>query len=342
MEEIAGQPQAVRRAARAARDQAPALAALAAEAAGRPRLVLTGMGSSYDACYPAATALAERGVWATMVDAAELLHYRQPALGAESIVVCVSQSGESAETVRLARELRGRDRRPFLVSVSNGLDTALAGLADLALDTRAGPELGPSTMTFCATLVMMAALAQTLAGGEPPWPADAEQASKACERLLTDPERSAGRLAGWLGERPMLALLGRGGSRAAAEMGALTLKEAARYPAESLQAAQFRHGPLELAGPQLAVIVLACEQRTRDLDLRLTADLVAAGASVLVIGPDGDLPAGAAGVSMPAVSPVLSPAVSIIPVQLLAWALARHRGLEPGTYTLASKVTAHE
>jgi glutamine---fructose-6-phosphate transaminase (isomerizing) len=342
MEEIAGQPQAIRRAARAARDQSEALAKLAAETPHRPRLVLTGMGSSYDACYPAATALAERGVWATMLDAAELLHYRQPALGPESVLVCVSQSGESAETVRLARELRGRDRRPFLVSVTNGLDTALAGLADLALDTCAGPELGPSTMTFCGTLVMMAAIARTLAGGEPQWPADAEQAAAAAQALLTDPQRSAGRLADWLGDRPVLALLGRGGSRAAAEMGALTLKEAAQYPAESLQAAQFRHGPLELAGPRLAVIVLACEERTRDLDLRLAADLLAAGASALVIGPDGDLPAGALGVSVPDVSPVLSPAVSIIPVQLLAWALARRRGLAPGTYTLATKVTTHE
>ena len=342
LEEMAGQPQAIRRAARAVRDQSPALALMAAELGRRPRLVLTGMGSSYDACYPAATTLAQRGLLATMVDAAELLHYRQPALGPENLLVCVSQSGESAETVGLVRELQERELRPFIVSVTNGLDNALVGAADLALDTRAGGELGPSTITFCATLVVMAAVADALSGGELPWAADDEGAAHACAQLLADPERDAASLLEWLGERPMLALLGRGGSRAAAEMGALTLKEAARYPAESLQAAQFRHGPLELAGPQLAVVVLACEPRTLELDLRLAGDVLAAGGAALVIGPNGGLPEGAAGVPVPTVSPGLSPAVSIVPVQLLAWALARRRGLEPGTYTLATKVTTHE
>ena len=86
-------------------------------------------------------------------------------------------------------------------------------------------------------------------------------------RLTAEPERSADEMCAWIDGRPNLALVGRGSARAAAEMGALTLKEAARMPAESLQAAQFRHGPLELAGPKLAVIVIATEPRTRDLEL---------------------------------------------------------------------------
>ena len=132
--------------------------------------------------------------------------------------------------------------------------------------------------------------------------ADAETAAVAAERLLHDPEGDARALAAWLGERPVLALLGRGESRAAAEMGALTLKEAARFPAESLQAAQFRHGPLELAGPELAVVIHASERATRDLDLGLAAELVAAGSAVLVTGPDGAAPAGAMGIATGEVS----------------------------------------
>ena len=106
--------------------------------------------------------------------------------------------------------------------------------------------------------------------------------------MLDDSERTADDLLGWLGGRPQLALVGRGSARAAAEMGALTLKEAARFPAESLQAAQFRHGPLELAGPELAVIVIATEPATRSLELGLAAELVTAGAAVLVVSQDGD------------------------------------------------------
>ncbi len=342
MAEIAGQPAAIRRAAAAAVDQADAIAALGDELRSRTRVILTGMGSSYDACYPAATRLAAAGVLATMVDAAELLHFRLDPLGPESLLVCVSQSGESAETVRVVRSLRDRSERPFIAAVTNGPGSTLARLADRNLDTRGGEEHGPSTMTFAATLVMMAALARSLAGREPAPAADAEAAAVAAERLLEDPARAARALEEWLGDRPVLALLGRGESRAAAEMGALTLKEAARFPAESLQAAQFRHGPLELAGPGLAAIVFAAEGRTRALDTGLADELASAGAAVLVISPDGAAPEGAAGIATGELPEGISSAVSIVPVQLLSWALARSRGLAPGTYTIASKVTTHE
>ena len=70
-------------------------------------------------------------------------------------------------------------------------------------------------------------------------------------------------------------ILGRGPARAAAEMGALTLKEAVGIAVESLETAQFRHGPLELVGPDLAAMVIATEPETGDLDLRLAAELAA-------------------------------------------------------------------
>jgi glutamine---fructose-6-phosphate transaminase (isomerizing) len=158
MAEIAGQPAAIRRAAGAVGAQADDIAAAGRELGRRTRVVLTGMGSSYDACYPAATRLAAAGVLATMVDAAELLHFRLDALGPETLLVCVSQSGESAETVRVVRGLRDRGERPFIAAVTNGAGSTLAQLADCNLDTRGGEEHGPSTMTFAATLVMMAAL----------------------------------------------------------------------------------------------------------------------------------------------------------------------------------------
>src|SRR5205807_485283 len=150
-------------------------------------IVFTGMGSSYHACYVPVTSLAEAGAPAVMVDAAELLHFRRPMLDGRSVLIAVTQSGESAEVVRLV---------------------------------------------------------------EDEWPAG----------------------------RAALALLGRGAARAAAEMGALLMKEVARFPAESLESGQFRHGPLELAGPDLAVVVVATEPATAGLDARLTADLLRAGA----------------------------------------------------------------
>jgi len=226
MAEIAGQPDAIRRARTAALDQAEALASIRA----RGHIVFTGMGSSYDACYPAVTALGSAGIAASMIDAAELLHFRLPAIAADTLVVCVSQSGRSAETVRVAEALAKRDPRPTVVAVTNGVDNPLAALAHVHLDTRAGEEHGPSTMTFAATLVLMAAVAEAL-GAEAHDGAAA--AADDAERILASADATAATLADWLDDRPVLTLLARGGARAAAEMGALTLKEAARFPAES-------------------------------------------------------------------------------------------------------------
>ena len=141
--------------------------------------------------------------------------------------------------------------------------------------------------------------------------------------------------------RNVMVVLGRGPARAAAEMGALLLKECG-VMAESLESAMFRHGPLELAGPGMSAIVFATEPETRRLDLGLAADLVQAGVAVLVVTPDGEEPKGAHAVATGFLDRALMSAVSIIPVQLLAWKLAVSSGRTPGAYTRASKVTTRE
>jgi glucosamine--fructose-6-phosphate aminotransferase (isomerizing) len=262
-----------------------------------------------------------------------------------SLLVAVSQSGESAEVVRLARALPENDR-PTLLAITNGRNSSLASAADVIVDTRAGAEAGPSTMTFAASLVTLAGVAAALLSEPAPEAetriaAEAEAAAAVIERLLADASLSL-ELADRLGGRGTVVLLGRGPARAAAEMGALTLKEAVGMAAESLEAAQFRHGPLELAGPELAAIVLATEPETIELELALAAELVTAGAAVLVVTRSGVAPAGAARIEIGPLARAIAPAVSVVPVQLLARELAILRGREPGAYVRASKVTTRE
>jgi glutamine---fructose-6-phosphate transaminase (isomerizing) len=304
------------------------------------------MGSSYDACYPAVTALAAAGVPALHIDASELLHFRRNLLPGAGLLITVSQSGESAETVRLIEGLAGGDRAPLVLGVTNGTDNTLARLADEVLDTRAGQEVGPSTMTFAAALVVLAAVGRVLRGESPFDAIDevargAAAATSSLERLLSR-QTLAGELVTWLGGRSSSVILGRGPARAAAEMGALTLKEAVGMPIESLQTAQFRHGPLELAGPDLAAMVIATEPETRDLDVGLTGELVALGASAVVVVEGGDTPEGVMRIDIGAQDRMLAPAVSVLPAQLLAWKLAVERGRPPGSYVRASKVTTRE
>lgn len=352
--EIAGQPDALRRAAVGIQDQAPALDEVLRRAAGRT-LVFTGMGSSYDACYPAIAQLAQAGIAAIHVDAAELLHFRGRILGAHVVLVAVSQSGESAEVVRLVEQARtGAAEGPMVVTVTNGTENRVASVADLAFDTRAGDETGPSTMTFAASLVALSALGGTLAARSTSatvegLPASAELVALSIERFLADPDLPD-RLARWLGDRPTLVILGRGPARAAAEMGALTIKEAVGIPVESLQTGQFRHGPLELAGPELAAIVIATEPETAELDLALGRELAETGAGTLTITASGDLegapPSHRAGhierLDIGPLDRTLAPAASIVPAQLLAWRLSILRGRSPGAYYRAAKVTTRE
>ena len=86
-----------------------------------------------------------------MLDTAELLHFRLPALREGTLLVCVSQSGESAELVRLIDALPAGPALT-LASITNGARNTLAAAAAIAIDTRAGEEHGPSTMTFVTAL----------------------------------------------------------------------------------------------------------------------------------------------------------------------------------------------
>lgn len=339
--EIAGQPEALNRAAQAAAAQADQLEQVARIAGSCRQIVFTGMGSSHFACYAPVTTLAQAGVASAMIDAAELLHFRMHSLTADTLLICVSQSGESAEPVRVLETLAARPNRPHVVTITNGTQNSLARMADTALDTAAGEELGPSTMTFAGSLVLLRALAAAL-GGDDADPGGAERAAESVARLTATAETSAAEIGRWLGDRPSLVIVSRGHGRPAAEMGALTLKEAARFGAESLQTAQFRHGPLELASAALAAMVIAVEPATLAYDLELAAELVAAGAAVMVVSAAGEGPAGALTVATGTLSPGLISAAAIVPAQLLAWRMAVDRGYDPGTYAVANKVTTRE
>jgi glucosamine--fructose-6-phosphate aminotransferase (isomerizing) len=344
LREIRAQPAAIRRAATELVDRVPFLDDLGRASAERDRIVLTGMGSSFDACFPALEHLADRGVAALHANAAEIVHFRLPWITRRTTLVLVSQSGESAEVVRLADRARSAVERPLIVSVTNGLDNALIAHADIAFDTRTGPETAPSSMTFAATLVFMAAIARVLAGEDPATVAHdvaraADRTADAVQAILDDADAIEGTVIDAARGRRAVVVVGRGPARATAEMGALTLQECG-VVADGFEAGAFRHGPFEMAGTGLGAIVLATTERTRPLELGLADELRATGASVVVLTDDGDAPVGS--IRLPAVDALLAPAVSIVPIQLAARRLAVEAGRSPGAYTFATKVTARE
>src|SRR5262249_2845835 len=106
--------------------------------------------------------------------------------------------------------------------------------------------------------------------------------------------------------------------------------------------AQFRHGPLELAGPTLAAAIVATEPATEALDRGLASELAEAGASVLLLLPKDERLPGVDVVAVGDLHPQLAPAVAAVRCQLLGWRLAGARGWRPGTLGIAWKVTTRE
>ena len=362
--EILGQPAAMERAATALAARVERLTDLAvAPHAGGP-IVLTGMGSSAAACDAAATVLGSAGLLATTIETAELLHFRLPALVTSGTLVIVSQSGAGAELVGLLDALDSAPARPLVVGVTNGDANPLARRADIPFDTATGEEVGPSSGTFAGSLVVLAGVVRVLAGRpDVDAPLIAAEvgaltgaASRALGAVLATAAGAVDALDAALAGRRYVVFLGRGTARAAADVGALTLKEAAAFGCEGQDPAAFRHGPLELAGPRLGAVIVALDPATARLDIALGAQLAAAGGGVALIGARPALAAemaperaveaaSSAGVSVveiPAVDPLLAPALALAPIQLLAHRLAVRAGRSPVVLVHATKITTRE
>jgi glucosamine--fructose-6-phosphate aminotransferase (isomerizing) len=135
-----------------------------------------------------------------------------------------------------------------------------------------------------------------------------------------------------------LFLVGRGPSLATVGTGALIIKESDHFHAEGMSSAAFRHGPLEMLGPGMFVLVFAGEEKTRDLNVRLLQDILEQDDRAELVGEI----ASTAAFQVPHLSPSLTPILEILPVQMITLALAAQVGREPGRFELATKITTIE
>jgi glutamine---fructose-6-phosphate transaminase (isomerizing) len=300
------------------------------------RVLLAGMGSSSFAPYPALLRLQAAGYNVALAELAELLHFGGE-LGEDTLLVVVSQSGETVEAVRLL------ERRPPagpLIAVTNTPDSTLGRAATHVVPTLAGDEKTVATRTYTTALLALTLMAE-LALGEAP---EALGERLAPALAATEHAATAGRAAVdalpdvWLQPGP-ISLMARGPSLATALSGGLLFKETAKVPAEGMSTAQFRHGPIEIAETGHRAIIVAGPGDTLALDLRMAGDLRAAGSRVLVIGP-ADAAAADDVIGLPATW--LAPLAEIIPLQLLARRMALALGIAPGSFRHITKVTAKE
>jgi len=303
------------------------------------RILLTGMGASLYAAYPAWTILSAAGLPAWWLEAGELLETASALVTPKTLLWIVSQAGRVPEGLALLAGLRHQAGRApgLMLATTNQADSPLAQHAGLVQPLHTDPEHGVATRSFVNTLAITQLTALAMAGQRfTPALAHLQQASAALSAYLAGWEQTMEQLDGLLPATDRLLLLGRGASLAPALGGALVLKEAARANAEGMSLGQFRHGPLELADPRLTVLVFEGAPPT-PADRRLAETIVECGGRALLVATQGA--SGPNSLPAPAAGGIAAPIAQIVPIQLLSVLLARRQGFEAADFRHLGKVT---
>jgi glutamine---fructose-6-phosphate transaminase (isomerizing) len=275
------------------------------------------------------------------VEMASEFRYRDPVLDRQTLVVAISQSGETADTLEALRHARDQGAKVLAICNTNG--SQIPRESDAVLYTHAGPEIGvAATKTFIAQLVAVELVGLALAQAK--GTKYQEEIVAEYEALTEVPELIERTLAA-MGGVPALAreiadaravlFLGRHVGYPVALEGALKLKELAYMHAEGFPAGELKHGPIALIEAGLPVVVVMPSPSGRPVlhqkMLSNIAEVAARGARTIVIAEVGDEVARSVAadlIEVPATSTLLSPFVATIPLQILAAEIARARGLD--------------
>lgn len=303
------------------------------------RLVITGMGASYNAAYPACLALSGLPIPVVLMNTAELVHSMGGQIGSRTLLWANSQSGRSAELLHLLERIKSSPPACLLTSV-NDEASPLATAADVCLPIYAGLESTVSTKTYVNTLAVNLLAVQQLSGRDIELLRNAMlNAADEIEHFLSNWQVRVNKLDELLDDFEDLILLGRGTSMSAVWNGALTNKEAAKFSLEGMNAAEFRHGPLELAAPGFCAMVFAGSSTTSSLNRKLALDIVEHGGRAIWLDSmaDSELPT----YTFPIIDSVF-PLTEILPMQMLTLVMARRKGVEPGIFRFIEKITKTE
>jgi glucosamine--fructose-6-phosphate aminotransferase (isomerizing) len=279
--------------------------------------------------------------WTRIACEVELAHefrYRDPIVGPNTLVVCISQSGETADSLMAIRHAADQGARVLAICNTNG--STIPRESDAVIYTHAGPEIGvASTKGFTTQLVAcyllglyLAQVRGTLFGDEiARLMAELEQMPGTLQRVLDDAEPVL-KLAAEFADQPSVLFLGRHVGYPVALEGALKLKELAYIHAEGFAAGELKHGPIALIDEGLPVFVVV-PPRGRDMlhdkVVSNIAEIRARGALTVVLAEEDDTEVGQLAdvwIRLPTVSTLLQPLLATVPLQLFACELATRKG----------------
>lgn len=302
------------------------------------RITLTACGTSYYAALVARYWLEAYARIPVDIDIASEFRYREPQLAPTHLLLTISQSGETADTLAALRY--GKEQGINTLAIVNVSESSMAREADALLPTHAGPEIGvASTKAFTTQLTTLACFTLALAAAKKAIP-DEEQVRLA-HALLEVPARiaellhhqeSITALAPALAKVRDMLFIGRGTSYAIAYEAALKMKEISYIHAEAYAAGEMKHGPIALIDEQVPVIVIAPTDHWFEKTLSNLHEAATRGGRMILlsdqvgIGRCKDLLEAA--IVLPKVHPFVAPILYAVPIQLLAYHVAVIKGTD--------------
>jgi glucosamine--fructose-6-phosphate aminotransferase (isomerizing) len=301
------------------------------------RIVILSAGTSYHAAVAARYAIEEWGRVPVEHDIASEWIYRNPVLDRDTLVIGISQSGETRDTIeamKLAREMGAHT-----VAITNMMGSQITREVESVLYTRAGLEVSvAASKTFTAQLSLLflvalklAQVRETLPPGELEYIVNAVYSLPAKIQEFLDGDHPIDEIARRFHDRPFFLYLGRNIGLPVALEGALKLKEISYIPTEAYSAGEMKHGPIALLDETTPVVVVATRMdRVYEKLVSNIQEVRARGAHVIAIASDGneDIQHHADDVIyVPKAPAFLSAVLAVVPLQLLAYRIARLRGL---------------
>ncbi len=342
--EIAEQPDAIQGALRGRADFAagtldlPEITLTRDQINAIDRVVLTGMGTSLHAGMFGASVIESLTRIPAVAENSSELRYRNPVLGPNTLVVAVTQSGETADTLAAMEQARQAGSPQVVVLELEG--SQATRIADFTLPVRAGRAIGvASTKTMIASMTTLLELAVFLAQSR--GAIDSEQVKKIVEMLAELPSLVASvldidgkitSLAERLSGFSDLLYLGRGAQLPIALEGALKMKELAYIHAEGYAAGEMKHGVNALLGPEMATVVCAPKNDLYEKMLSNISEVKARGSEVAAIATEGDDTVGRLAdhvIHVPDCPGLLQPFLTVVPLQILAYRTALVLGRDP-------------
>ncbi|MDH3199524.1 MAG: glutamine--fructose-6-phosphate transaminase (isomerizing) [Myxococcales bacterium] len=302
------------------------------------RVVLLACGTSHHATVAGRYWIEELTGLQAIAELASEFRGRDAVIGEGDLVIAVSQSGETIDTLMAAREAKQKGAK--VLAIANVIGSAIPRMADASFYTHAGPEIGvASTKCFMAQLANLLMFSIWL--GRRRGAVDDAQATEIVEGLARVPHLIEERLQSThesikdlmrtFADAHDVLFLGRGLSFPMALEGALKLKEISYVHAEGYAAGEMKHGPIALLDAHVPVIVLLPRDRHYDRSLSNLQEARAREAKIIAITVEGDSQAQALCDAFVEIAPTheaLTPFVSVVPLQLYAYCVADHKGTD--------------